>query len=150
MPKSLAIATVLCSHQPRLALLRAYTGAAAVATPSMDGLTALLQEVAPGKYGPRTAERLAVLAHQSCASPVAVTTRSHCLQILIDQVCQTQAHLGELERDLAGLIERDESMAGLQRVPEFGTETVAVLRAELGDVARFRGARKSLHTQGWM
>jgi transposase len=62
------------------------------------------------------------------------------LQILIDQVLQTQAHLGELERDIAGLIERDESVAGLQSVPEFGAETVAVLRAELGDVARFKGS----------
>ncbi len=123
-----------------LALLRAYPGAVAVASAGVDAVTQVLHDVAPRKYGPRTAQRLVALAQQSCASPVAVGARSHCLQILIDQVCQTQAHLGELEQDIAGLIERDESVAGLQSVPEFGTETVAVLRAELGDVTRFKGS----------
>ncbi|MDQ5851724.1 MAG: transposase, partial [Chloroflexota bacterium] len=45
-----------------------------------------------------------------------------------------------LEQEIAGLIQRDEDVAGLQSVPEFGAETVAVLRAELGDVARFKGS----------
>ncbi len=123
-----------------LALLRAYPSAAAIATTSTDALAALLQEVAPRKYGPRTAARLVALAQQSCASPVAVATRSHCLQILIDQVRQMQASLSELEQEIAGLIQRDEDVAGLQSVPEFGAETVAVLRAERGDVARFKGS----------
>jgi transposase len=123
-----------------LALLRVYPGAAAIATAGTDAITGVLQEVAPRKYGPRTAARLVALAQQSCASPVAVATRSHCVQILIDQVRQTTASLSELEQELAGLLQRDEAVAGLQSVPEFGPETVAVLRAELGDVARFRGS----------
>ena len=123
-----------------LALLRAYPSAAAIATASTDAIATVLQDVAPRKYGPRTAERLVALAQQSCASPVAVRTRSHCLQILIDQVRQMQANLGELEQEIAGLLQRDEDVVGLQSVPEFGAETVAVLRAELGDVARFRGS----------
>jgi transposase len=123
-----------------LALLRAYPGAEAVAMGGIDAITHLLQAVAPRKYGPRTAERLVALAQQSCASPLAVTARRHCLQILIDQVRQTQANLGELEREIASLVQRDDDMAGLQSVPEFGPDTVAVLRAELGDVARFAGS----------
>ena len=123
-----------------LALLRAYPSAAAIATTSTDAIAAVLQEVAPRKYGLRTAERLVALAQHSCASPVAVATRSHCLQILIDQVRQMHASLSELEQEIAVLIQEDEDVAGLQSVPEFGAETVAVLRAELGDVARFRGS----------
>ena len=53
---------------------------------------------------------------------------------------QTQANLSELEREIAGLVQRDDDVAGLQSVPEFGPDTVAVLRAELGDVARFQGS----------
>ena len=123
-----------------LALLRAYPGAVAIASAGTDAITQLLHDVAPRKYGPRTAQRLVALAEQSCASPVAVAARSHCLQILIDQLRQTQTHLSDLDQELAGLLERDEGVAGLQSVPEFGTETVAVLRAELGDVARFKGS----------
>jgi transposase len=62
------------------------------------------------------------------------------LQILIDQVRQTQANLGELEQEIAALLERDEGVTSLQSVPEFGPHTVAMLRAELGEVARFRGS----------
>ena len=123
-----------------LALLHGYPGAAAVATAGIDAVTRLLQGVAPRKYGPRTAERLVALAQQSCASPLASAARGRCLQILIDQVRQTQAHLAELEREIAGLLKRDDDAAALQSVPEFGAETVAVLRAELGDVARFQGS----------
>ncbi len=53
---------------------------------------------------------------------------------------QTQANLSELEQEIAGLLQRDDDVAGLQSVPEFGPDTVAVLRAELGDVARFQGS----------
>ncbi len=123
-----------------LALLHAYPGATAIAVVGIAGIAALLQEVAPQKYGPHTAERLVALAQQSCASPIAVSARGRCLQILIDQLRQTQANLGELEREIAGLLERDDGVAGLQSVPEFGPHTVAVLRAELGDVARFHGS----------
>ena len=123
-----------------LALLRAYPGAAAITMVGVQGITQFLQDVAPQKYGRQTAERLVALAQQSCASPLAVTARGRCLQILIDQVRQTQANLGELEREIAALLQRDDGVAGLQSVPEFGPSTVAVLRAELGDVARFHGS----------
>src|SRR3712207_755722 len=65
-----------------LALLRAYPGAVAVASAGVDAVTQVLHDVAPRKYGPRTAQRLVALAQQSCASPVAIAARSHCLQIL--------------------------------------------------------------------
>jgi len=43
----------------------------------------------------------------------------------------------QLEKEIDKLLETDAGVKGLQSVPEFGRKTVAVLRAELGDVARF-------------
>ena len=123
-----------------LALLRAYPGAVTIATVGIEGIAQLLQDVAPQKYGRQTAERLVALAQQSSASPIAIAARGRCLQILIDQVRQTQANLDELEQEIAALLEHDVGVAGLQSVPEFGPTTVAMLRAELGEVARFRGS----------
>src|SRR5918997_131770 len=123
-----------------LALLRAYPGAVAIVTVGVDSISQLLQAVAPQKYGRQTAERLVTLAQHSSASPIAITARGRCLQILIDQVRQTQANLDELEQEIAALLEHDAAVASLQSVPEFGPHTVAMLRAELGEVARFRGS----------
>jgi transposase len=123
-----------------LALLRAYPGAVTIATVGIEGIAQLLQDVAPQKYGRQTAERLVALAQQSSASPIAIAARGRCLQILIDQVRQTQANLDELEREIAALLARDTGVGSLQSVPEFGPTTVAMLRAELGEVARFRGS----------
>ncbi len=86
-----------------LALLHAYPSAAAIATAGIAGITQLLQELAPQKYGRHTAERLVTLAQQSCASPLAVSARGRCLQILIDQIRQTHASLGELEQEITAL-----------------------------------------------
>ena len=96
--------------------------------------------MASRKYGRHTAERLVALAQQSCASPTAVKARGRCLQILIDQIHQTHASLAELEQEITALLQRDDGAASLQSVPEFGPSTVAILRAELGEVARFRGS----------
>src|SRR5205823_13216373 len=42
-----------------------------------------------------------------------------------------------LEEEIENLLDADRGATGLQSVPEFGRQTVAVLRAELGDVTRF-------------
>jgi transposase len=42
-----------------------------------------------------------------------------------------------LEAEMAALVRQDAGAAALTGVPEFGPKTVAVLRAELGDVERF-------------
>lgn len=78
------------------------------------------------------------LAQQSSSSPLATTARSTALKILCDQVEHTQANLARLEKELDSLLDRDEAVQGLTSAPEFGRKTLAVLRAELGDVARFR------------
>jgi transposase len=57
---------------------------------------------------------------------------------LTDQLLHTQTSLAELDREIDTLLERDDAAARLHSVPEFGTMTVAVLRAELGEVERFQ------------
>jgi transposase len=78
----------------------------------------------------------------SLSSPVgarlSTAARSTGLKILCDQVEHTQANLAQLEKELDSLLDRDEAVTGLKSAPEFGRKTLAVLRAELGDVTRFR------------
>jgi transposase len=119
------------------ALLGRYPSAQAFLDAGLSALTASLQEIAPKRYGERTAQRLLTLAAQTVASGVARKARERSLQILCAQLGQTQGHLAGLEAEVAALLHNDSGVAGLQSVPEFGPKTVAVLRAELGDVTRF-------------
>ena len=80
---------------------------------------------------------LVSLAQQSGSSGRALAGRATSLRVLCDQLEHTRANLARLEAELAQLIARDPGVKGLQQVQEFGLKTVAVLRAELGDVARF-------------
>ena len=81
---------------------------------------------------------LVTLAQQSVRSGRALAGRATSLQILCDQLDHTRANLARLESELGRLIASDPAVKGLSQVQEFGRKTVAVLRAELGDVARFR------------
>jgi transposase len=96
-----------------------------------------LHELSPHHYGQHTAEQLVQLAQQSSSSSLATTARSTTLKILCDQVEHTQANLAQIEKELDSLLDRDEAVKGLKSAPEFGRKTIAVLRAELGDVTRF-------------
>ena len=126
------------TRKTALAVLRAYPSAQAIAAVGIEPLARILQATAPRNYGPDTAERLVALAKQSSASPVAVAARGRSLAILADQLSHTQTNIAELEREIEQLLRRDDGTSGLQSVPEFGPKTVAVLRAELGEVERFQ------------
>src|SRR5258708_17660360 len=63
--------------------------------------------------------------------------RATSVQIVCDQLEHTEKNLAQLEQELDRLMEHDPGVKGLQSVPEFGPKTVAVLRAEVGDVDRF-------------
>ncbi len=126
------------TRKTALAVLHAYPSAQAIAAVGVAAITAILQATAPRNYGPDTAERLVTLAKRSSASPVAVTARGRSLAILADQLSHTQTNIAELEREIESLLRRDDGATGLQSVPEFGAKTVAVLRAELGEVERFQ------------
>ena len=88
-------------------------------------------------YGRPTAKKLVALANQSVSSGRAVAGRSTSLGILCDQLEHTQTNLARLDTEIEHLLSTDPGVKGLQQVPEFGQKTLAVLRAELGDVQRF-------------
>jgi transposase len=125
------------TRKTALAVLRAYPGAQAIAAVGSAPIAAIFEATAPRNYGSETAERLVDLAKGSSASPVAVAARGRSLAILADQLTHTQMNIAELEREIEQLLRRDDGAAGLQSVPDFGPKTVAVLRAELGEVDRF-------------
>ncbi len=119
------------------AVLQAYPSAKAIRSAGVDAIAAILRATAPRNYGRDTAQRLVDLAERSISSDLAVEARSLSLQIWCDQLHHTAAHLAQIEEQIAQLLSHDRSAKGLQGVPEFGSKTVAVLRAELGEVVRF-------------
>ena len=66
-----------------------------------------------------------------------MTGRAGNLRILCDQLEHTEVNLKQLEEELELLITTDPATKGLQQMPELGPKSVAVLRAELGEVDRF-------------
>src|SRR6266567_4026866 len=82
-------------------------------------------------------ERLSRLGGSPEQVLVGMEATSRYGEILFQQLTQIQSHLAQLDEELEKLRVRDPESQLLQAIPEFGPQTVAVLRAELGDVARF-------------
>ena len=121
-----------------LSVLKAYPHAQAIVEAGVEAIYQVLRAQQPPRYGRPTAKKLVTLAQQSVRSGRALAGRATSLQILCDQLDHTRANLARLESELARLIASDPGVKGLSQVQEFGLKTVAVLRAELGDVASFR------------
>jgi len=121
-----------------ITVLQAYPSARAIAAAGVDAIAAILQATAPRNYGRATARRLVELAEHSMSSGLAVQARSLSLRIWCEQLRHTQAHLEQIDEQIEQVLSRDPRAKGLQAVPEFGTQTVAVLLAELGEVTRFQ------------
>lgn len=120
------------------AILQAYPSARAIHAAGVDSIAAILRAKAPRHFGRETAKRLVELAEHSVSSNLAVEARLLSLQIWCEQLQQTTAHLEHIDEEIENLLSHDPGAKGLQMVPEFGTQTVAVLRAELGEMARFQ------------
>jgi transposase len=120
-----------------LAVLKRYPSAQAIAQTQVETLGKFLRELAPRHYGQPTAQELVRLAKASSTSGVAVAARSSSLRMLCDQLQHTQKNLEQLHREVDQLLNQDPKAKGVLGVPEFGPTTVAVLRAALGDLARF-------------
>jgi transposase len=127
-----------------LALLQRYPSAQAFAQASVEAITQQLHEVAPRNYGRQTAEQLVSLAAQSVSSGRATSARTTSLKILCDQLQHTRQNLAQLEQEIKALLEQDPDAKGMRGMPEFGTKTVAVLRAELGEVDRFARCEQAI------
>ena len=77
------------------------------------------------------------VAKASISSGVAVAAREARLRMLCEQLDHTQKNLEQLQREIDQLLNQDPKAKGMLGVPECGPTTVAVLRAALGDLARF-------------
>jgi transposase len=120
-------------------LLLDYPCAQAIAAAGVEALLVKLKALAPRNYGLGTAQRLHALSLNSVASGRAIEARSMSLVIICLQLQALDEHLATIETQLSEWLTVDEAAQRLDSVPEFGPKTVAVLRAELGDVSRFRG-----------
>ncbi len=120
-----------------LSVLKAFPSAQALVEAGVEPLFQLLRAQPAAHYGRPTAKKLVALANQSVSSGRARAGRSTSLRILCDQLEHTQANLARLTAEIEQLLNTDPGVKGLQQVPEFGLKTLAVLRAELGDVQRF-------------
>ena len=120
-----------------LAVLKAYPDAQAVAQAGVEEVYRVLRSVPAAHFGRPTAKKLVLAAQTSISSGRALTGRASSLRILCDQLEHTQANLNRLEGELERLITTDPGTKGLRQMPELGPKTVAVVRAELGEVNRF-------------
>src|SRR6266567_5172438 len=125
------------SKPTALAVLKAYPSAQAMREARPEDVYWLLHELCPRHYGRKTAAKLVQLAQMSVSSAQAVAARSSCLRILCDQLQHTQRNLSLLEEEIDRLLDQDPKSQGVLSIPELGPMTVAVLRAELGDLDRF-------------
>ncbi len=128
------------AHPTALGLLKRYPSAQAMGAAGIEAITATLHELAPRHFELKTAQHLLQVAQQSMSSGVATAARSRSLAVLCDQLQHTQTNLTQLEEEIDRFLDTDDAAKGLQSVPECGRKMVAVLRAELGDVARFERA----------
>jgi Transposase IS116/IS110/IS902 family len=120
-----------------LAVLKAYPHAQAMAKAGVEAVYQVLRGVPSAHFGRPTAKKLVLAAQASSSSSRVLSGRSSSLYILCDQLEHTQANLKRLEEQLEQLISTDPRTKGLRQIPELGPKSVAVLRAELGEVERF-------------
>jgi transposase len=127
------------SGKTALKLLLEYPCAQAFAAAGVETLTAKLKTIAPRSYGLASAQKLHELAKNSVASGRAIEARTLSLVIICGQLQALAGHLATIETQLAEWLGADAAAQRLEAVPDFGPKTVAVLRAELGEVSRFQG-----------
>jgi transposase len=120
-----------------LAVLKTYPSAQDIVTAGVEPIYQILRAQTPAHFGRPTARKLVELARSTDSLGRALSGRSASLRVLCDQLEHTQANLARLLAEIEQLIAHDPRVRGLQQIPGVGTKTVAVLRAELGDVDRF-------------
>jgi transposase len=125
------------SRPTALAVLKAYPSAQAMREADPKALGQLLRQQCPGHYGQQTAETLVRLAQGSVSSGRASQAPSSSMRLLCQQLEHTQHQLKLLQEELERLLGTDPKVKGVLAIPELGPMTVAVLRAELGDLDRF-------------
>jgi transposase len=136
------------SCKTALGLLLEYPCAQAIAAAGVDTMLAKLKSLAPRNYGLATAQKLHELAVNSVASGRCLEARTLSLVIICQQLAAISSHLETIETQLAQWLAADQAAQRLETVPDFGPKTVAVLRAELGEVSRFKNRDQAVASTG--
>lgn len=97
----------------------------------------MLRGVPSAHFGRPTAKKLVLAAQASSSSSRVLSGRESLLYILCDQLEHTQAKRTAAGRAVGAVDQHRSGNQGLQQIPELGLKSVAVLRAELGEVDRF-------------
>jgi transposase len=121
-----------------LQLLERFPAAAVVAQTAEEELRRELERVSTGRWGSAEAALVHHAAQHSTASSRAVSARSLVARTFARQVLQLQEQIAELEAAIQDLLRDDAEGQRLQCLPGIGPQGAATIRAELGDVARFR------------
>ncbi len=134
LPKGADLGTPAILH-----LLSTYSSAEQLARAAVSAVATLLRDHSAGRWGDAEAQALQALAQRSTASTRAVAARSLVVRTLALHLLDQQQRLNELEQALATLLAEDEGSDPLRGVPGLGSVTLPTIRAELGEVSRFRG-----------
>ena len=129
-------------------VLQASPQAQAVVEAGVASMYQVLRAQTPAHDGRPTARKLVDLARPSASSGPAVAGRASSLQVRWDQLEHPRANMARWEAEIEPRIAQDPGVKGLQQVPAFGPKTVAVLRAELGEVDRFARTEQVLAYAG--
>ncbi len=121
-----------------LRLLDAYPAAAALARASQAEVETTLKHLSDGRWGQEEATLLRTTAVASAASTRALAARSLVVRTFAQQIRQLQEQIAELETAIHELLHEDVDGQRLQTIPGIGPQGAATIRAELGDVSRFR------------
>ncbi len=125
------------SRASALTVLKVYPSAQAMSQADPEQLYQVLRHHGPGRYGRKTAGKLIQLAKTSVSSGVAIEARSCSIRVLADQLEHTQQNLELLQQEIERVVDSDANTRSVLAISELGPMTVAVLRAELGDLDRF-------------
>jgi transposase len=136
------------SRPTALGLLKLYPGAKEIAEVGVESLTNKLHELSGRRYGRCTAQRLVELAQHSIASGIASASRAKAIRILSDQLEHSLSNLTEVSGEIEALVSQDEVAQRLLEISGWGLKTVAVVRAELGEVSRFRRSDQTVAYAG--
>ncbi len=103
-------------------------------------LAALLRKASRGRHGTKKAEEIKDLAERSVGVPFCKDAFAFQLKILIEQIEFTEKQIGEIDKKLAKLLKKLNSV--ILSIPGVGPATGAVILGEIGDINRFDNPKK--------
>lgn len=129
-------------------ILRKYPNAFALRKARVNDLVKIARKVQGNNFSQKKAEELIKTAKFSVATDRVIDTRSFNLGILLDQMEATEKSISAIDEEIAKILVKpiDENGRGigkkLSTIPGVGTNTIAIVVGELGDINRFSNAKQ--------